>query len=296
MKKKLNIDSSASINRLKVVTNRLVNSSFVGGYRSVFRGRGLEFADYRPYTPSDDASLIDWRASLKSNELLIKEFIEERNLHVFFLIDVSSSMIYGTIDRLKIEYAAELIATLSFAVIHSGDSLGFAMFSDKIIARELPKFGFSPYYHLMRSLVNPRHYGGGYDLGEALRFTMAFLKEYSVVIIISDFMGLKEEWKRELKIMGKKFDLIGIMLRDPVERELPDYHGRAVLGDMFSNKSVVVDIDKIRDDYKKHSEQKEKEIEHAFFEAGADFIAIMTDRPFIKPITDLFEKREKRHR
>lgn len=295
MKKELNIDLTASISRLNIITNRLVNTNFVGSYRSVFRGRGLEFADYRPYTPNDDASMIDWKASVKSQELFVKEFIEERNLSVFFLIDVSSTMIYASIDKLKIEYAAELIATLSFAVMHAGDSVGFALFNDKVIRYNLPSLGAKSHFTLIKTLVDTTYYGGNYDLSEALKFTLTSLKEDSIVIIVSDFIGLKNEWENKLKMLAKKFDVIGIMIRDPRDKTLPDYNGKVILGDMYSDRQIIADVDSIRSQYSEYVESKEKEISKIFSDAGGDFVSLITDRPFVAPITDLFLRRAKKH-
>ena len=130
MKKQLRIDPSIVVKRLKILTNNIVNSQLVGNYRSVFKGRGLEFEGYRHYTPDDDASSIDWKASVRSKEMLVKQLIDERNVSVFFLIDVSSSMVYSTTDKLKVEYMAELVATLSYVILSAGDSVGFALFID----------------------------------------------------------------------------------------------------------------------------------------------------------------------
>ena len=117
---KLNIDVSTKIRNLQFATKNLVTSKFLGNYKSVFRGRGLEFDGYRDYTSGDDASLIDWTATKKANKPLVKEFIEERNLNVFFIIDVSSGMLTGSTEKLKSEYAAEMIATIAYSVLNSG--------------------------------------------------------------------------------------------------------------------------------------------------------------------------------
>lgn len=296
MKKSLKMDLSVGVKRLNLITNRLVNAKIVGGYRSVFKGRGLEFLDYRQYTPNDDASLIDWKASIKGQELLIKEFAEERNLNVFFLIDASSGMICGSIDKLKMEYAAELVSTLSYTILQAGDSIGFAFFADKILRYEMPRVGFKQYYRLISDLVNPSCYGGNHDLNQALKFTMASLKEFSIIIIVSDFIGLKNDWKHYLKLAGKKFDLIGIMVRDPIDEELPEYNGQAILGDYYSDKQIIVNVDLISEHYSKYVQASENEIINSFHDANADFVKLTTDKPFLKPITDLFIRRTKKIR
>jgi len=296
MKKELKLDQSTGIKRLKLLTNRLVNSKIVGGYRSVFKGRGLEFLDYRHYTPDDDASTIDWKASVRSKELLVREFAEERNLNVFFLLDVSSSMIYGSIDKLKIEYAIELVTTLSYTILQAGDSISFAFFADKIVRHEPPTTGFKQYYKLINTLLDTKYYGGNCDINEALKFTMAFLKEFSIVIIVSDFIGLKNDWKHYLMLVGKKFDLIGVMIRDPRDKYLPDYDGHAILGDMHSDKQLIVNVNSISSDYTRYVEAREREIKSVFIESKSDFIELATDKPFLKPVTDLLLRRAKRMR
>lgn len=296
MKKGLKLDLSEGIKRLKILTNQIVNTRFVGNYKSGFKGHGLEFEDYRRYTPNDDAAMIDWKASVKSKELLVREFVEERNLNVFFLIDVSSSMIYGSTDKLKIEYAGELAAALSFVVLNAGDSMGCALFSDKIVKNMPLSQGLLQYNNLIKTLVTPDYYGGKYDINEALKFTLAFLKEASIVIIISDFIGLKNNWERYIKMVSKKFDLIGIMVNDPCDKILPDYNGQVILEDPFSNKQILVKPGTVEKAYRNYAIKQEQTIKNTFLKAGADFVELTTNEPFIKPITNLFIKRTKKNK
>jgi len=294
MKKEVKLDLSEGIKRLKILTAQIVNTSIVGGYKSVFKGRGLEFEDYRQYTPNDDASLIDWKASVRSKELFIREFVEERNLNVYFLIDVSSSMVYGSIDKLKMEYAGELAAALSYVVLNAGDSVGFALFNDKIVKNVPPIIGPMQYHNLVTALVNPNHYGGKYNLDEALKFILAFLKQASIVIIISDFIGLKNDWERYIRVVSKKFDLIGIMVKDQNDKILPDYNGQVLLEDPFSDRQILVRPETISEAYKAYALKQEEMVKSAFLDSGADFIGLTTNESFVKPITNLFIKRERK--
>jgi len=294
MKKELKLDLSKGIKRLKILTNQIVNTRFVGGYKSVFKGHGMEFENYRPYAPDDDASLIDWKASVRSQQLFIREYVEERNLNVFFLIDVSSSMIYSSIDKLKMEYVGELAASLSFIVLNAGDSMGFALFSDKIVKKVPPTIGFVQYHNLVSTLVDPIHYGGKYDLSEALKFTLTFLKEASVVILISDFIGLKKDWEKYVRMVSSKFDLIGVMVRDPRDKVLPEYNAQVILEDPFSNKQILVRPEVIGGDYKKYVIKQEQKIKNVFLESGANFLNLTTTESFVKPLTNLFIRRAKR--
>ena len=294
--KQVKLDLTGGIKRLRAATTQIVNTRFIGRYKSVFKGRGLEFAGYRPYTPNDDASTIDWKASVKSKKLLVKEFVEERNLNIFFIMDVSSSMVYGTIDKLKMEYAGEIAAAISYSVLQAGDGIGFVMFNDKIVKAKPPETGVIQYQNFIKALVNPNNYGGKYDLNEALKYVLAFLKEDSIVIIISDFIGLKKEWEKYIKIISRKYDLIGVMIRDPRDRTLPDYSGQAVLEDPYSGRQLLVRPEFIEEDYKKYVLKEEQTIRKVFFEADADFVELTTDKTFVEPLTNLFKKRAGRHR
>lgn len=296
MKKELNLELSESIKRLKILTNQIVNTSVVGGYKSVFKGHGLEFEDYREYTPNDDAATIDWKASVRSKQLLVREFVEERNLNVFFLIDASSSMVYGSIDKLKMEYAGEIAAALSYVVLSAGDSVGFALFNDKIIKNMPPTQGMIQYHALVETLVTPQYYGGKYDLNEALKFLLATLKQASVVMVISDFIWLKDNWERYVKMVAKKFDLIGIMIRDPRDMTLPEYDGQVVLEEPFSSKQILIRPNAISQAYKSYALRQENNVKETFLKAGSDFLELTTDQPFVKPLTNLFMKRARRLR
>lgn len=294
MKKELQPQLLEGIKRLRVTTNRLVNTGLIGTYKSLFKGRGLEFEGFRPYTPDDDASVIDWKASVKSKQILIREFVEERNLSVFLLIDVSSSMVYGTGSKLKVEYAAEIASTLSFVILNAGDSVGFALFNDKVIFSVLPVAGYKQQNILLKSIVNPSNYGGNYDLNEALKYTISKLKQASVVIIISDFIGLKAGWENYVRMLSKRFDVIGIMVRDPCDRNLPDYSGNVVLSDPFSDENITVNTSDISESYRRHVMRQEDDIKRTFLIANADFASVSTDEQFLKPLSNLFMKRSKR--
>ena len=168
------IDLTPRIRRLEIFTRRIMRTKFISGYLSAFKGKGLEFEDYREYTTNDDARLIDWKASVRSNKLLVKEFVEERNLNVFFLIDVSSSMVFGSTRKLKNEYTAELAASMCYAILMAGDSVGFALFADRIVDKVKPDIGMKQFFTFSRALVNPKSYGGRSAFKELYRKGLVF--------------------------------------------------------------------------------------------------------------------------
>jgi uncharacterized protein (DUF58 family) len=194
------------------------------------------------------------------------------------------------------EYVGEIAAALSFVILNAGDSVGFALFTDEIVKKMPPSQGLIQYHNLTRALVTPRYYGGKYDLNEALKFILAFLKEASIVIIISDFIGLKSGWEKYIKMVSKKFDLISIMVKDPRDKTLPDYNGQVILEDPFSNKQILVRPDVVGEAYRNYVTKQEQMIKNTLLNAGADFIELTTNESFVKPITNLFIKRTKRIR
>ena len=280
---------------LEIGPRRIVTSRFLGSYKSVFRGKGLEFVDYKEFVGGDDASLIDWKASSRAGKLLVKEFAEERNINIFFLIDVSSSMVYSSISKLKSEYAAELVGSLGFLVLHSGDSIGFALFTDKIIKSSLPVSGIGKHYAFMKELTDVENYGGGYDIVYALKSVNSFLERNSVLIIVSDFIGLKGEWETRIKLASQKYDVIGIMIRDIRDKNLPKMGlGTALLEDPFTGEQIVVDTKKVGPAYKKYVSRQEKKIKEVFLKSNSDFLSLTTDEDFVDSLFKFFKSRGSR--
>ncbi len=290
---KLKLDLSKDIKRLEVITKYLVNTKIIGDYKSVFKGRGLEFKGYRDYTPGDDSSLIDWKSTKKANKLLIKEFEEERDLNIFFLVDASSTMACSSIKKLKSEYAAEFTASLAYAMLNAGDSVGFALFSDKVVKKLPPGRTRHQFYALLKNLANPLFYGGEYDLVRALKFVMGFLDEGCVLIIVSDFIELKGEWRKYLEVARSKFDVIGVMIKDPTDIVLPEDNHQIMLEDPISGKQQLVVPDQIRERYEIYAKEEKALIKRTFLKANCGFMELFTDKPFIGEIMKFFKKREK---
>lgn len=290
--KKLKLEIKDLSRKLDVLTKDLVTGSFVGGYKSVFKGKGLEFEKYREYTSGDDASLIDWKATKRANKTLIKEFSEERNLDVFFLFDISDSMIFGSTKKLKNVYGAEVVASLAYAMVNADDSVGVAMFNKDVVKFSLPLIGLKQYYVILNIITDLDLHGGEYDLTKALEFAINSLSDGTVLIIVSDFIGgLNTDWVELLRVCGSKFQVIGIMVRDPLDRVLPTDPGQVLVSSPVGDKKVVIEPTKIRDAYELFVKQQEKEIKDYFKEANADFIELITDKPFVQPIITFFKGR-----
>lgn len=290
---KLKISSTPASMKLELFTKGLVSTGFLGSYKSVFKGRGLEFESYRTHTHTDDASNIDWKASLRANKTLVKEFVEERESHTFLLIDVSSTMFFGSIPKLKNEYAAELASSLCYAILKSSDSVGFALFSNKIVQKSFPIHDNKQFYLLMKSLTDQKNYGGACNFKEAIRFAMHYLRPLSILIIISDFIGLGENWELSLKFAAKRLDVMGIMVRDPRDKTLPPMKRMVLVEDTISGKQLLIQPESIMGKYSKYVSANESKIKDIFKKSGAHFISLSTDKEFSKPMREYFKKRLK---
>lgn len=288
---RLKIDLIPSLRRLDLVVKGFVNTKFMGNYASAFKGQGLEFADYRYYSQSDDASRIDWKASSRARKLLVKEFMEERNLNVVFLLDVSSKMVLGSVARLKCEYAAELVASFSTTILRAGDFAGLSLFSEKVVKNVSPSNGMRHYQLISDALSDVSYYGGGSNIKMALKHAIENNEPNSLVIVISDFVG-EQNFLDELRLAGKKFDLIGIMIRDPIDMQLPEGSGQARLEDPSTGEVMLISPKNFRDVYAKETKREVSNLVKMFRVAGADFLPLYTNKAFVEDLIEFFQRRK----
>ena len=275
---------------------RLSYNIMSGKYVSAFKGRGIEFEGFRDYIVGDDASLIDWKASKRANKLLIKQYVEERNIDVLILLDASSSMLFGSENKLKIEYAIELAITLAYVVIQSGSSVGLLVFSDKI--DKIIDLGAGAGHHtkIVKILTEPKLYKGGIcNLSKALRFARQLIRRNSVLIIISDFLGLDEAWRRSIITATMEYDTLAFIVRDKLDEQVPR-GGYVNFMDPFTGENLVMDSNKIRKHYKQAVFLQEEDVRKAIVHAGASILSLETSEPFFKKLIIFFKRRLMRSR
>ncbi|MCR4285114.1 MAG: DUF58 domain-containing protein [archaeon] len=293
---RLKIGPEFALNRLDLAVKGLRDTAFLGEYKSVFKGGGLEFLGYRNYnSSSDDASRIDWKASKRVGKMVVKEFEEERDSDVIFVVDASSQMLIGSTKKLKAEYVAELVSVLSQSVLSAGDSFGLLLFSNKIIKNVLPERGKVQFFRLTDELSDVSNYGGYSDVDMALDYAFKNFRRGSLVVFISDFVyGVNSE--RLLKLAAKKFDLILMMVRDPRDMTLPKGSGEVLFEDPFSGETLLVTPNEI---WKEFSQVVSGDIHHLskiLKKYGSDFLFLDTEKPFIKEIIKFFKIRASRWR
>jgi len=292
--KSIKLDLAPSIKKLQFFTKKFLEGEYSGEYRSLHKRKGIEFEDYKRFVPGDDASMIDWKASLRSRKLLIRQYTETKSLNIFILVDVSDSMLFSSIDKLKCEYAAELAASMGYVFLKSDDSVSIVLFNNKIVKYLPPTLGSKQFFLIAKILSNPNFYGGNFNLSKTVAYVNNFIRHGSVVIIISDFIGLEENWEKSIKIISKHTDLIGMIVRDPRDMIIKEKIGHATVSDPFSNKMMLVDFEKTRADYERNARQIVEGVKGTFKKSNAETIELITDKPFVDPITKLFLRRKAR--
>ncbi|HPZ10475.1 MAG TPA: DUF58 domain-containing protein [Candidatus Eremiobacteraeota bacterium] len=278
------------IKRIEIKTRSLVNTLFSGEYKSVFKGRGMEFSDVREYTYGDDMRFIDWNVTARMQSPYVKKFMEERELTVIFLVDASASGTFGSVERMKGEIGVEICSVLAFSAIKNNDRVGLIIFTDKVEKYIAPKKGRKNVLRVIRELLYFKPENRGTNLSVALDFLGKVTKRSAVVFLVSDF--LSGGYDSSLRIAGRRHDLIAIDITDPREEELPEV-GFLELEDAETGETLLVDTysSGLRNNFKKLTEKIKMEKKQIFMSNRIDEIAVRTDEPYIEPLVKFFKGR-----
>ena len=223
---------------IELRTRGLVNSLFTGEYHSVFKGQGMEFAEVREYQPGDEVRSIDWNVTARMRRPFVKRYVEERELTVMLVVDLSGSERFGTQGRFKSELASELGAVLGMSAIRNNDRVGAMLFTDRIEHVLPPKKGRRHALRLIRDLLAFEPTGTKTDVSGAMQYLARMLRQHTIIFIISDF--LDAEIERPLKRLAQRHDVVAITVEDPSERVLPDI-GLVRFVDPESGQTIDVD-------------------------------------------------------
>ncbi len=200
------------IRRIQIFTNRTVNEVFAGEYESTFKGRGMQFDEVREYAPGDDVRTIDWNVTARTGKPYIKRYVEERELTVMMLVDLSASGAFGTIGKLKNELAAELCAVLAFSAIKNNDKVGLITFTDRIERFIPPQKGTEHVLRVIRELLYSKPLHRDTNIPMALDYLAKVIKKKATVFLVSDFIAT--DLKKPLRLINKRHDLIAVAIRD----------------------------------------------------------------------------------
>jgi uncharacterized protein (DUF58 family) len=299
----------AALRTIEIHTARLANEQLSGTYKSSFKGQGLAFREVRPYQAGDDVRSIDWNVSARMNETFVKVFVEEREMTVMLVVDLSASERFGTQRAPKARVASEVAALLAFSAIRNNDRVGLILATSKVERIVPPKKGEKHVMRVVREILGfeapvplgvhlveatraPR-LGAATDLKSALEALAHVARRRSVAFVVSDFFA--QGYERALSLASAKHDVIPVVLVDPRDTALPDV-GLATFEDLESGESVLVDTSDpaVRAHYGHAMKQLREARRQLFFKLGLDAVEIETGGSFVKPLRDLFARRARR--
>ncbi len=279
---------------IEIRTRNMMNNLFAGEYHSVFKGRGMEFAEAREYQPGDDVRHIDWNVTARVGSPFIKVFDEEREMTVMLLVDVSASGAFGSQQQMKGEVGVEVSALLAFSAIQNNDRVGLLIFTDEVEVFVPPKKGRKHVLRVIRELLYFQPQGRRTSIAGALEYLGRVLHRRSVVFVVSDFQD--KGYETALRHLSRRHDLIAVSLSDPREWRLPDV-GFINLQDAETGEQVLVDSGHqgVREFYAAEQEAAVERRDVLFRKTGVDEIAIDATKPYVDPLIHFFRARMKRH-
>jgi len=283
------------VRRIEIKTGRLVNEIFAGAYSSVFKGRGMEFAEVREYQPGDDIRGIDWNVTARFGHPFVKKHVEERELTVMLVMDASASTAFGSADRFKAELMAEIAAVLAFSAIGNNDKVGTVIVTDTVEKFIPPQKGRTHILRIIREILFHTPRSRATRLEAALNHVNEVQKRRSIVFIISDFID--QGYERALRITNRRHDVVCIQVRDPRERELPRA-GLVDLCDLETGRRMTIDTSDER--YQAAAAERLRAADEqraGFFAAsGIDAITLTCGSSYIEPLMRFFAMRARRFR
>jgi uncharacterized protein (DUF58 family) len=275
------------VRHIEITTRKAVTATFAGEYRSAFKGRGMEFDEVREYQMGDDIRTIDWNVTARTGGLHTKRFVEERELSIMLLVDMSASGTFGSRHVSKNEVAAEVCALLAFSAIKNNDRAGMLIFTDRLEMFVAPRKGATHVLRLIREALAFEPRATGTNLALALDSLSSLLKRRSVVFLISDF--LDSGYQRTMAVIGRRHDLIAVTLSDPLEKRMPNV-GLLELRDAENGHRRLLDTGSARERaaylgaWSAHADS----VERFCSSNGIDHIRLLAGEDYVKPLSRFF--------
>ncbi len=307
------------IRQIELRTSRLVNESLAGQYHSVFKGQGMNFDEVREYQPGDDVRAIDWNVTARMNHPFIKKYVEERELTVMLVVDLSGSGLFGSGEQSKRELAAEVASVLAFSAIRNNDKVGLILFTEEVEKFIPPRKGRQHVLRVIREILFFEPKKQGTDINAALEFLSRVTSHRSIVVLLSDFLGqsaphpsdIRAHLRRKvvlsdslaqtsataLRQANRRHDVVAVQITDRYELQLPPL-GYLVLKDAETGEVVEVNTgdERKRSAFAQRQAKAQTELRRLFLSVGIDSIQLRTDQPYAGPLGRFFETREKRRR
>src|SRR5881275_1765993 len=303
------------IRQIELRTNRLVSETLAGQYHSVFKGQGMNFDEVREYQPGDEVRSIDWNVTARMNHPFVKKFVEERELTLMLVVDVSGSGLFGSGEQSKRELAAEIGSVLAFSAIRNNDKVGLILFTDEVEKFMPPKKGRRHVLRVIREILFYEPKRRGTNLKEALDFLSRVTSHKAIAALISDFqeptglshwagpkaagvgssLTLSQSSYAALRQANRRHDLVAVQITDRFELELPAL-GRLVLKDAETGEVLEINTGDARKRaaFAERQARAQSDLARLFRSAGIDAIQLRTDRPYGVELGRFFETRERR--
>lgn len=281
------------IRQLELKTRGMIDTAFSGQYRSVFKGRGMNFEEVREYQPGDEVRAIDWNVTARTGDAYIKKFTEERELTVMLVVDVSASGEFGTVNLSKRELAAEVACLFAFSAIRNNDKVGCILFSDHVEMFIPPAKGRGHALRIIREILFFEPKGKGTNVACALEAMNRVLSRRAVVFLVSDFQA--PDFSKPLNVASRRHDVVAIPVVDPGELEMPDV-GRVVLEDAETGERMVINTSdrKTRLRFAENIGGPLDEWPTYFRRYGVESITLRTDQDYVPALRRFFKQRTSR--
>ena len=291
----LSKDLVKKIRKIEIVTSRKASEQLAGQYHSVFKGRGMSFDEVRLYQPGDEIRFIDWNVSARTDDVYVKRFVEERELTVMLMVDMSASLRFGSEVLTKREVAAELSALLAFSAVRNNDRVGLIMFTDTVERFVPPKKGRKHVMRLVTEILGFRPVGRKTRLEAPLEVLSRISRRQSIAFLISDFQAPSESYVRPLRIVARRHDLVPVIVRDRLEEELPNV-GLVLVEDLETGEPVWVDTSSrtVRVAHAERARVGRERLVQFFRRHKLDAIQVETGGDYLPALVQFFQLRARR--
>jgi uncharacterized protein (DUF58 family) len=285
------------VRRIELLTRGLIKETLGGAYHSRFKGQGIEFDDFREYQPGDDVRFLDWNVTARMNDPYVRKYIEERELTVMLLVDISGSGDYGSGEDSKRERAAEVAAVFAFSATHNGDKVGLCLFSDRVEHYLPARKGGSHTLRIIRDILDKQAVSPRTDLTPALDLALQRIPHRALVVVVSDFLTQNDSWERSLRSLATKHDVVAAQIIDPREIELPDA-GRVALEDPETGEQYVLNTSNptVRRQYAERLKSLREGLAQRLKKNGIERIDVRTDQDYAPALTAYFRSRRRKKR
>ncbi len=286
------------VRQIEIRTNRLVTDSLAGQYHSVFKGRGINFDAVREYVPGDDVRTIDWNVTARAGRPFIKKFVEERELTLLLMVDVSASGDFGSGVQSKRELAAEIASVLAFSAVKNNDKVGLLLFTDQVELYVPPRKGRRHVLRIVREVLGFKPTWRGTDLVQSLDFVNKVIDRRAIIFLLSDFLTTDtptEDLRRALRQTNRRHDLVAMPIKDARERLLPDL-GVIAIEDAETGELVELDTRNpaVRQRFAEIAEHRDTQLRRAFNAEAVDSLSLETDQPYVPGLMAFFKNRTRK--